>query len=98
MFIAALLAGYESIFANMLTTIGQIRASAFTRGIIDFLIMGRVPGTDIVIEFEAFFIGMITAMWAIITYGLTLRAASVLFETFSDDNGKRTAALEEVAL
>ena len=68
-----------------------------SRAFLELFLVGRIPGTDTIISFEAFFAGAIFVVWAILTYNFTLTAVSKITDVLKPHT-LTAQEIEEVAL
>ena len=66
-------------------------------GAVQLFVFGRVPGTNAVIKFEAFFPGMIFVAWMVITYNAAIKALILIHEQLRGASLSRSE-IEEIAL
>ena len=83
--------------AATLFIISTINVSAITDALLTLILVGRIPGTEVQISFEAFFGGVIFFAWALVTYNFTM-AALVKIRTELKHAIASQQELEEVAL
>ena len=86
-----------SIVGALLIIIPKLDTSALTNGFLELFLMGRIPGTDTFIGFEAFFAGIICAIWLVIVYNFTLDATIKIQKELKSVTVSQSE-LEEVAL
>ena len=82
--------------ALFITLIATIDVSMIRGSILDLVLMGRVPGTNISIGFEAFFSGFVFVAWAAATYNFTLTAIVKIVDVIKIEMTQQE--IDEVAL
>ncbi len=85
--------------AVFIISISSFDASSVSGGFLELFLMGRIPGTDIVMSFEAFFAGAIFVTWAIATYNFTVSAMVRIHDAIAQVGATTVQQdIEEIAL
>ncbi len=94
----ATLGSFRLFLASVIVTIlVTVDKTAVSGALLELLFMGRIPGTDVIISFEAFFAGMVFFAWAIATYNFTITAIVKIGDLLKETT-LSTNEIEEIAL
>ena len=63
-----------SIVGALILTISKLDTSLISDGLLELVLVGRLPGTEVYVSYEAFFAGIVFFAWAILTYNFTISA------------------------
>ncbi len=85
------------VVVAIIFSLSFIDGSQISNAILELFLIGRIPGTDVVISFSAFFGGMIVTIWALITYTATAKAIRYLHNLI-DIAAAKAKQIEEIAL
>lgn len=84
--------------SSVIILLSNLDLSAITDGYIELMLMGRVPGTDIQIAFDAFFAGILFFAWATMTYNFTIVALVKIHHDIKISLNNPTTEIDEIAL